>query len=83
MLVAERSVLVIDAIALNQSIHGMVDGMMLLFATYYCFNIQYPHELAATLEFIQRNCASYNTIQYILEYILILNSVAGGRNSQL
>ena len=67
MPVAERSVLVIDEIAVNQSLHGMMNGMMLLFAAYYCFNIQYPHELAATLECIQKvgllkECSSYNTV---------------------
>jgi hypothetical protein len=32
---------------------SLLEAVMLLFASYYCFNIQYPECLAATLEFIQ------------------------------
>ncbi|CAB3977263.1 Hypothetical predicted protein [Paramuricea clavata] len=54
VLEAKRCGLVVDEVMVNQSINGITEGMMMLFASYFVLNIMYPNEVAATLEFIQR-----------------------------
>ena len=44
----------IDGVIVNDSISTFTGGLAMLFASYYNFNIKYPVEAAATLEFIQR-----------------------------
>lgn len=53
-LLANRCSLVVDGIIVNEAVEGFIEGIMLMFASYYIFNIAYPEGLAATLEFIQR-----------------------------
>ena len=59
-LVADRFTIVIDHTVVNESLSSMLEAVILLVTSYYCFNIQYPGSLAATLEFIQR---------YIIQHI--------------
>ena len=42
----------IDGVVVNESL-TVPDGIMMIFAAYYVFNIVYPEELGASLEFIQ------------------------------
>ena len=44
----------VDGSIVNEAVEGFIEGFMLMFASYYIFNIAYPEGLAATLEFIQR-----------------------------
>ncbi|CAB4010891.1 Hypothetical predicted protein [Paramuricea clavata] len=53
-LLANRCSLVVDGIIVNEKLVGFIEGLMVMFASYYIFNIVYPEELASTLEFIQR-----------------------------
>ena len=53
-LLANRCSLVVDGSIVNEAVEGFIEGLMLMFASYYIFNIAYPEGLAATLEFIQR-----------------------------
>ena len=53
ILSCERCGLVIDQIMVNSSING-IEGILMLFASYFILNIAYPNEIRATLEFIQR-----------------------------
>nr|XP_023691823.1 uncharacterized protein LOC111856251 [Paramormyrops kingsleyae] len=39
---------------------AIVNGIAVLFASYYNFNIQYPVEASSTLEFIQRGLVGIN-----------------------
>ena len=50
---AERIMLAIDGIIVNNNIDGFIIGLSMLFSAYYIFNI-YPSEADATLEFIKR-----------------------------
>ncbi|XP_059915959.1 uncharacterized protein LOC132463678 [Gadus macrocephalus] len=40
--------------------HSFSNGIAAMFASYYCFNLQYPEEGSSTLEFIQRCFLSIN-----------------------
>ncbi|XP_059902161.1 uncharacterized protein LOC132453333 [Gadus macrocephalus] len=40
--------------------HSFSNGIAAIFASYYCFNLQYPEEGSSTLEFIQRCFLSIN-----------------------
>ena len=48
--------------------HSFSNGIAAIFASYYCFNLQYPEEGSSTLEFIQRyfnfqmNIAGFPTV---------------------
>ena len=53
-LLPNRCSIVVDGIIVNEAVEGLIEGLMLMFASYYIFNIVYPEGLAATLEFIQR-----------------------------
>ena len=84
---AERIAIVIDrTVAFYSS--SLLEAVILVFAAYYCFNIQYPECVAATLEFIQRyavfsfysikiifSCAYYffNSRRYFLSNIHIIH----------
>lgn len=47
-------ILCIDTIVVNEDIAEFETRLMMLFAFFYCMNIQYSHAAAATQEFIQR-----------------------------
>lgn len=51
---ASRFMLSIDGMVVNDHISTFVAGLAMLFSSYYNFNIMYPVDCAATLEFIQR-----------------------------
>lgn len=51
---ADRYMLAIDGIIVNNSIPNFTVGLLMMFASYYIFGICYPRDADATLEFIQR-----------------------------
>ena len=53
-MMAERYMLPIDGIIVNNSIPNFTVGLMMVFASYYIFGICYPSDADATLEFIER-----------------------------
>lgn len=57
---SSRFVLCIDKEIVNDKITNFITGVMMLFASYYCFNIHYPVEASATLEFMQRCLVGIN-----------------------
>ncbi|KAK4326962.1 hypothetical protein Pmani_002565 [Petrolisthes manimaculis] len=54
LLMADRYMLAIDGIIVNNSIPNFTVGLLMMFASYYIFGICYPKDADATLEFIQR-----------------------------
>lgn len=46
--------LVVDGIVVCSSIESPVAAIALLFGSFFLFNIKYPVDTSATLEFIQR-----------------------------
>ena len=46
--------LAIDGIVVNENITSFETGMSMLFASFFIFGIEYPKEVPATMEFIQR-----------------------------
>ncbi|KAJ8048985.1 hypothetical protein HOLleu_01518 [Holothuria leucospilota] len=57
---AERFCLYVDGVAVNKKLHSFFGALTALFASFYCFNIEYPVEVSNTLEFIQRFFAGIN-----------------------
>ncbi|KAK3890028.1 hypothetical protein Pcinc_006025 [Petrolisthes cinctipes] len=53
-MLASRFMLSIDGVVVNDHISTFTAGLVMLFCSYYNFNIMYPLDCAATLEFIQR-----------------------------
>lgn len=53
-LTASRYMLGVDGVVVCDDIPTFLIGLGMLFAAYYNFNISYPLEVAAVLEFIQR-----------------------------
>ncbi|RXN13802.1 hypothetical protein ROHU_028951 [Labeo rohita] len=53
-LTAEHFMFSVDQVVVNSHITIFSDALKLMFASYYCFNISYPGDQAATLEFVQR-----------------------------
>ena len=51
---SRRIMLSVDRNIVNDNITSFVSALHMMFGSYYCFNIHYPSELAATLEFLQR-----------------------------
>ncbi|KAI2667069.1 hypothetical protein H4Q32_031033 [Labeo rohita] len=43
----------VDQVVVNSHITIFSDALKLMFASYYCFNISYPGDQGATLEFVQ------------------------------
>lgn len=70
-LVTERFAIIIDHAVVNKSLTSMLEAVMVLFAAYYCLNIQYPECSAATLEFIQRYVIVVNTGIYAIRYTVL------------
>ncbi|KAK3893027.1 hypothetical protein Pcinc_003206 [Petrolisthes cinctipes] len=60
LLMAERFMLAIDGTVVNNHIMNFTVGLGMLFCAYYVFNIQYPTEADATLDFIQRCLVGIN-----------------------
>jgi len=46
--------LVVDRVIVTSSVHTPLVAVALLFGSFFTFNIEFPPETAATLEFIQR-----------------------------
>ena len=44
----------VDRVVIQESCSNFIDGLAMMFASYYVLNIQYPQEAALTLEFIKR-----------------------------
>ncbi|XP_019909203.3 uncharacterized protein LOC105030828 isoform X2 [Esox lucius] len=53
-LTAEHFMVAVDQTIVNGTISNFTDALLMMFALYYCLNINYPVEMAATLEFLQR-----------------------------
>ncbi|RXN13107.1 hypothetical protein ROHU_028861 [Labeo rohita] len=53
-LTAENFMFSVDQVVVNSHITIFSDALKLMFASYYCFNISYPGDQGATLEFVQR-----------------------------
>ncbi|XP_050980794.1 uncharacterized protein LOC127174406 [Labeo rohita] len=53
-LTAENYMFSVDQVVVNSHITIFSDALKLMFASYYCFNISYPGDQGATLEFVQR-----------------------------
>lgn len=51
---ADRFMISIDGVIINNNITSFRVALAMLFSAYYIFNIQYPSDAEATLEFIQR-----------------------------
>ncbi|RXN12328.1 UDP-glucuronic acid UDP-N-acetylgalactosamine transporter [Labeo rohita] len=52
-LTAENYMFSVDQVVVNSHITIFSDALKLMFASYYCFNISYPGDQGATLEFVQ------------------------------
>ena len=59
----EKCCLVIKGVLVNESI-TVPNGIMMMFAAYDVFNIVYPEELGASLEFIQRSVSFIDPFIY-------------------
>ncbi|XP_041857249.1 uncharacterized protein LOC121650031 isoform X2 [Melanotaenia boesemani] len=57
---ARRFMLSVDQSIVHDNILSFTSALCLMFASYYCFNIHYPSDLASTLEFLQRCFFSIN-----------------------
>ncbi|KAG9272594.1 hypothetical protein AMEX_G8348 [Astyanax mexicanus] len=53
-LTSEHFMVAVDQTIVNGNLTDFGDALVLMFATYYCLNISYPAEMAASLEFLQR-----------------------------
>ncbi|KAK2832573.1 hypothetical protein Q7C36_016035 [Tachysurus vachellii] len=51
---SKRFMLCVDRNIVLENITSFITALCMMFASYYCFNIHYPSELASTLEFLQR-----------------------------
>ena len=51
---AEQYLVLVDGKVLVSNITSYINSLAVLFGTYYAFNIQYPTDAEATLEFMQR-----------------------------
>ncbi|KAK4320807.1 hypothetical protein Pmani_008346 [Petrolisthes manimaculis] len=60
LLMADRFMLSIDGVIINNNITNFRVALVMLFSSYYIFNIQYPSDAEATLEFIQRCMVGIN-----------------------
>lgn len=49
----------IDGAVVNNHIENFTVGIAMLFCAYYVFNIKYPTEADATLDFIQRYVSAF------------------------
>ncbi|RXN04089.1 macrophage mannose receptor 1-like protein [Labeo rohita] len=55
----------VDQVVVNSHITIFSDALKLMFASYYCFNISYPGDQGATLEFVQRFLATRDSFRTI------------------
>ncbi|KAK3882790.1 hypothetical protein Pcinc_012868 [Petrolisthes cinctipes] len=60
LLMADRFMLSIDGVIINNNFTNFRVALAMLFSSYYIFNIQYPSDAEATLEFIQRCMVGIN-----------------------
>ncbi|KAK7881449.1 hypothetical protein WMY93_029858 [Mugilogobius chulae] len=51
---ANRFMLSLDCMTVQDNITSFMSAIVMMFGSYYCFNIHYPLQLASTLEFLQR-----------------------------
>ncbi|KAG1673608.1 hypothetical protein GQR58_015523 [Nymphon striatum] len=60
ILTANKFMLAIDGCVVNDYLGSFQTALMMLFAAFFCLNVQYPEEAAATLDFIQRSLVRIN-----------------------
>jgi len=51
---ARKFTLFVDQIPVIENLASFLKALLLLFASFYIFNIEYPEKAEASLEFIQR-----------------------------
>ncbi len=61
----KRFMLGVDGIVVSSLISSFLDGLVMLFASFYIFSIEYPAKCAITLEFFQR----YVLVLYFYERV--------------